>query len=1319
MSRRWKFIKVHSVRWALVPALDELLYQHLELTQTASQQEVVAAFRRDTQPSEDPDVEARPLAAPAFTGGTLLGARAVGWTILSHPLLRILYHLAGYPLVHLVHAWLQNPRRDLHRLRLMALAGAIVAYERHGNARAIRHYWRLLPGMSGDMPARYAALLQGALYVLPRGTGLCGMFFENLSALQTEGSDLDRAVLRFLLEEGRGVDLAIVPITLGNESASSASSPSAFVIGLHLPEDLTRAGSLAVSHWTLLEDATTTPLNRGTSQQEARAERPVLWMPPGTSFGNAVATQISGLTVQVQPLELCLDFEPALRPTGKFLGSEEPWGQPPVGAWVCMWWTEKGLEPVSADFVPALLPRPVPCPDENVSREWARMRQEAAARKSAALPASLWDYRRAQALTLCRKYETMEENRRRERPSAAVPVARAPTPLLVPLPRPRVTETSEYTRRIEAMLGVSTPAGGPPGLSGSVVSTPTSRCQQWVATTQAAAFSPAPSGVVVTGTASAAAQSHPLDTPLSGSGSLYPIPASNVLGVWPSDQENFPSLGRGRGLGLASFAAGRGAVPKQPVPGTPTSLGPPLREAAQVSARPSTREESQKRKAGAKVGSGRSKSPASSAKSRACSSQGQAAEPRPGRRTTQPSAAQSAPPRRVAPPRWSSHFPPDALAGFPDLTPEIPPANPQAFRAWGSVMLSLVPPGPARIPTTKSPGRAGRLVPFPWFAERLAWAGLHTGFSGARRGLLSMPSRFLANMQGFFTQCAVLASKTWDSECVWYNLLHWLPASLYVPQDPRPWKTRERIHRALRSLRSGWPTMFDRFPALAEYYEALSELLTGFALSRDFPVGGLTTPGATSAAWLRTQQRRERRKRRRQLMQGAEGEGTSSVTRTLPSDTESSASSSIPGQQEPEGMEGVEVSTPVQAPGEAEPEAGLRELASADTPPDLPPATPADEPRESGETDTPPQLSIAMDTDLGAEEPSRSEEPEPDQGDDNLLSVEAEAAVPAAPVLSVLEPLEGGQLELTWDLVPTLAQAGLPDDLLPAMSNVDLVDVYCRLPRRPTPTEDEDDWLATLDRQIRTELELDLVGLTPSAALDTEWLWQHANSWTGRRYLTLPCREALGKELEALGDLTPLDSFKVDAVGPIYYSRELFGPASAPMVALCRAAKALKVPSVWVISVNPNSRKLLEPWQGFVDVYCGSDWRVCLLDPIAHPVSLRRFCDENAGRVAVSYSFEGLKNPAVVRALVAQTRPLLQVHSADAHTAITDRPPSHVGYEVAKAIIALAHHLQMPLSEMVEMVSQGTRAFWGETPADAPLADQRELVQRALTSRLP
>ena len=61
----------------------------------------------------------------------------IWWSILCHPILRELYHTVGYPLVPLLHAWLQQPDKSLSGLSVAALVTALVANERQGNARAV------------------------------------------------------------------------------------------------------------------------------------------------------------------------------------------------------------------------------------------------------------------------------------------------------------------------------------------------------------------------------------------------------------------------------------------------------------------------------------------------------------------------------------------------------------------------------------------------------------------------------------------------------------------------------------------------------------------------------------------------------------------------------------------------------------------------------------------------------------------------------------------------------------------------------------------------------------------------------------------------------------------------------------------------------------------------------------------------------------------------------------------------------------------------------------------------------------------------------
>ena len=55
------------------------------------------------------------------------------------------------------------------------------------------------------------------------------------------------------------------------------------------------------------------------------------------------------------------------------------------------------------------------------------------------------------------------------------------------------------------------------------------------------------------------------------------------------------------------------------------------------------------------------------------------------------------------------------------------------------------------------------------------------------------------------------------------------------------------------------------------------------------------------------------------------------------------------------------------------------------------------------------------------------------------------------------------------------------------------------------------------------------------------------------------------------------------------------------------------------------------------------------MDPIVHREELRELCRQFLGRVALSYSANGLGNPAAAIALEAQADPLLLGNSTDVH----------------------------------------------------------------------
>ena len=1272
-SRRWKFLRVSSLRWALVPATDELLYEILGVKSSFSQAQLTAAYNRDVLNLGAPDEAAKNLASPVYAGETLLGLRVVGWSILICPQLRILYHVVGYPLVFLVHLWLQGPERELSQLRMMELLGAIIAHERHGNSRAIRNDWGLLPGLNGDLPVSYAAFLQGALLVLERGTHLCTRFLADLDVLKTEGAAVDKALLRFLRSaEGRDVTIGIVPEMLGNEWRSMTHSPSGFIIALHLTAAQHRAPALSVSHWTAVEDATTTPLNRGLFQEEARRENPRLWLPPRvlTSTGGA-ATLLHELTVQLQPRELVLDAEVALRPGGEFHGWQGPVTTAPPGTWQCVRWRDQGFSAVPAEERPYLLPRPTPDPDASAEERWKeKVRVSRAQGKT--MPHGIWDFRRAQLMNLAaclREAESRRQSHREETPAAAAATRAKPAPAVAPAPR--VTEPTPYSRQTGALFGelVGAVATRLPGFDEP--QTPTGRCQSWVNTTQVEAFSPEPAGIEISGAppgyeAAAAVPPFPGATSVGGP----QLPAAPVA----QSQENRPPPG-GRSTAPMWSEVATGSVPWPVRPGrsrASAALGaPPLRESQQTPTTPGT--PGRGRKVGS--GSGRSQS-----RPRRTGSRTSGSSPR-GRGP--PSSASSA--SSVVPPRWSTHFPAQTLREFPNLTPEAPPSGLAAFRAWGAVSLPVVPPGPAIVPTAAIPARNGDLVTFPWLVQQLARAGLHTEFSVARNALLMSRQTLPELLRAFLEGCKGLTSRDWDYEAALYNLLHWLPASLHLPGVTRPWQVRERIHRSLRALKAGWPAVFEAHPSLVAFYQQLAEVFTGVPLDREFPVAGILTPGAATAASIRTRARRNRRLRQLQRQQAA-GVLPPPASRDLASSASGSAESDTAG------MEGMES------------EPSLTPLVIADAVAEAAALVAPDPPQSSEDVEMKEEPSGAMRPELPSEE--LSQESEEGQG----------PVGPLRPPPTATAFRRGD--EAVMAAVPTALQIRDPTELVVPLGAYELRDVYFRLPHHPTPPPGEEaDWLATMDAALRVELELDMVNLQLATSMDTAWLWRHAGSWTGRRYLSLPLREPLDREVEALGNLEALDRFRVDAVGPVRWESYPSVGDLPTVRALCQTAFMLDVPLLWVLQVNPRARRAVDPWIQLVEGMATSasrPWRVCLLDPIAHPDAIRELCEQYPGRIALSFSSDGLNHPEVLRLLEAQPNPLLQVHSAEVIALRAAEEFQQPGWQIARAVAALAHLRSVPLGEMVDQLVQGGRRFWGVEPAGPPSAGQRALVQRAL-----
>ena len=195
------------------------------------------------------------------------------WTILCNPILRELYHTVGYPLVPLLHAWLQQPDKRLSGLSVATLVTALVANERQGNSRAVRNHLCLLPSRGGGLPARYAAYLQGASLVLMREDPLFRAYIEELRPLEQEGSETDKAIWNYINQDRGVVGVALVPVLATCAWAAVIGEPEAYYVGLRLPERTSRAAVIYGWSASEMEDSRTSQWTRGTPQQEAETQR--------------------------------------------------------------------------------------------------------------------------------------------------------------------------------------------------------------------------------------------------------------------------------------------------------------------------------------------------------------------------------------------------------------------------------------------------------------------------------------------------------------------------------------------------------------------------------------------------------------------------------------------------------------------------------------------------------------------------------------------------------------------------------------------------------------------------------------------------------------------------------------------------------------------------------------------------------------------------------------------------------------------------------------------------------------------------------------
>ena len=333
---RWKFVRVNSPRWARPPALDDQVYQQVGLTRSPSHQEVVTAFGAARQTMAAGEEGAIQVVSGLFEGGNWRGQRVVWWTILCNPILRELYHTVGYPLVPLLHAWLQQPDKRLSGLSVATLVTALVANERQGNSRAVRNHLCLLPSRGGGLPARYAAYLQGASLVLMREDPLFRAYIEELRPLEQEGSDADKAVWRYISQDRGVVGVALVPVVATCAWASVVWEPEAYYVGLRLPERTTRASVIYGWSASEMEDCLASAWTRGVPQREAETLRIKIWVPPSALGRPGDNDEVDVATEMLATVELQADGDPVLRPAKPIGMTGASWERAACETWKCV-----------------------------------------------------------------------------------------------------------------------------------------------------------------------------------------------------------------------------------------------------------------------------------------------------------------------------------------------------------------------------------------------------------------------------------------------------------------------------------------------------------------------------------------------------------------------------------------------------------------------------------------------------------------------------------------------------------------------------------------------------------------------------------------------------------------------------------------------------------------------------------------------------------------------------------------------------------------------------------------------------------------------
>ena len=178
-------------------------------------------------------------------------------------------------------------------------------------------------------------------------------------------------------------------------------------------------------------------------------------------------------------------------------------------------------------------------------------------------------------------------------------------------------------------------------------------------------------------------------------------------------------------------------------------------------------------------------------------------------------------------------------------------------------------------------------------------------------------------------------------------------------------------------------------------------------------------------------------------------------------------------------------------------------------------------------------------------------------------------------------------------------------------------------------------------------------------------------------------------------------------------------------IGMCTIAETLKIPSLWVVTLDTIDEDPTKEWWAFLQTYLArggrSLGRICLLDPILHTDVLREMLSDGGDQILLSFSVAGLSNHEVLATMAgARTTQRLQVHSATVRDVeeldlgeVLVVPDS--GERVARAVIKLASQLQVPLGTVLRALSEQETEFWGAPGSALQLRDQREMVTLILS----